>query len=191
MGTHLSDKYILSLAFVTLFLIISYEIGTLFTNNGFYVIPVSFGYLGFLVSITSAIRTIYPQVRKSGLYQFVMLFDVTALAQIIRNKMNQIKGKGKKKRQTAMVVGTPTFILSMFGLIRLVFLGGRLTSIDLINATTAYIPSMIQEITNGAWFILMILLSLVSASIVLIGYGYYDMFRRWKSVNEFLEETII
>ena len=188
MGNQLSDNYVLSLVSVTLFLIVSYELGALLTNNGLYLVPASFGYLGLLVRIASAIQTIYPQVKKSDLYQFVMLFDFTALAKIIRKKTNQLKGKEKKTRQTAMVIGTPLFILSMFGLVQLVFLGGRLTSLDLINATTVYIPPMIQEITNGAWFMLLLLLSLVSVSIVLIGYGYYYTFSRWKRVNEFLEE---
>ena len=116
-----------------------------------------------------------------------MLFDATTLAEIIKKRIDQLKGKEKKKRQIAMIVGTPVFILCMFFLVQLVFLGGSLTTLDLMNPTTVYIPPMIQEVTNGSWFMLFIFMILLSTAIVAIGYGYYDVFRRWKKVDDFVD----
>ena len=145
MSKNIPDDYILSLVCVTVVLIMSFKFTTLFSNDGLVAIPAAFGYLGFLVTFISAIRVLYPQVRNSGLFRLVMLFDVVTLAQIVKKSMIEIKGKGKKYRQNAMVYGTALFPLSIFWIAGIFFLGGTYVNTD--NATSVYVPAMIEKIS--------------------------------------------
>ena len=170
MSKNLSDNYYLSLICVTILLIISLGINTFLIKNGWALIPTSFGYLGFVVTIASALRTICPQVRKNGLYQFAMLFNVTALAQIVRKRMNEMREKRKKNRQEFLVVGTAAFPLSIFWIVGIFLLGGTYVNTD--NGTSVSVMAIIEKITASSLFALIMAGSLLVLSIFSIRFGF-------------------
>jgi hypothetical protein len=147
---------------VTIFLILSYNL-LLFSDLGLFVIPATFGFFGFVITLISVTRAIYPQVRNYKAYKTLMLFDVTALAQIVRKKMNEVKGKGRRYRQEAIVYGTGLFPFSAF-IIALSF----------------------EDKTNAFYFIFAIACFMLAISILLIGYGVYgyDKCRRWLGIED-------
>jgi len=92
-----------------------------------------------------------------------MLFDVTALAQIVRKRMNEVRGKGSKHRQEAMVYSTGLFPFS------------------------AYIIALsVEDKTNAFYFIFVLAWFMLAISILLIGYGFYgsDKCRRWLAIED-------
>jgi hypothetical protein len=181
MWKRLSDNYILSLICVTIFLTISYMFLTPFTTLAWI-----FAIWGSLTTIAIIIRTIFPKVRNSILYQILILFDVTALAQIIRKKMTEVKGKGRKKRQGVMLMGTLSYSMGVFLAVKQFFFGGTLTNMD--NGISVYIPPLIEKITYGAFVILILAAVAFIISIFLIGIGFYGKFEKFKSINEFAED---
>ncbi len=157
----LDDNYLLSLFCVTIFLILSYNL-LLFSELGLLVIPATFVLFGYVLTLISATRAIYPQVRNHKSYKMLMLFDVTALAQIVRKKMNEVTGEGRKHRQDAMVYGTGLLPFSAF-----------------------FIATSTEEKTNAFYFIFSISWILFGFSILLIGYGFYDSekCRKWLHID--------
>jgi cytochrome bd-type quinol oxidase subunit 2 len=179
----LSDNYPLSLFCVTVFLMISYASLKILVLSGLALVATI---LGFLVALASATRTIYPKVRNSSLYQILMLFDMTALAQIVRKRMDEIKGKGKKMRQDMMVFGTIVFPISVFWMVGQFFQGGTYFNMD--NGVSVYVPALAEEVTNVSIFTLILAIILFVLSILLIEFGFYGKFGKWLGVREYDEK---
>ena len=167
----LSVHYALSLLCVTLVLVLSLGLGTLLTKNGWYIIPSSFGYLGLAVTITSALQAISPKFRQKWWCKAIMLFDITALAEILRKRMNEITGEGRKHRQNAMIYGTTLFPSSTFWIAGIFFLGGTYVNTD--NGTSVYVPAMIDKLSNAQYLLLAMASFMLAMSILLVGYGFY------------------
>jgi hypothetical protein len=166
----LSVHYALTLLCVTLVLVISLGLGTLLTKNGWYIIPSSFGYLGLAVTITSALQAFSPKFRQKWWCKAIMLFDITALAELVRKKMIEVSGKGRKHRQDAMVYGTILFPLSVFWIAGIFFLGGTYVNTD--SGTSVYISAMIDKLSIAQYFLLAMASFLLCMSILLIRYGF-------------------
>lgn len=180
MRESLSDNYPLGLICVTVFLIVSDMLVTNFTElGGIWAVTVTiFIGLGSLGVLATSIRTIFPKVRNSVLYQILMLFDVTSLLQIIRRNMNQ----AGRTRQAAMVGGTLFYGMSLFLLITLFTSGISVMNID--NGLWGYAPPLSQEITVGSLIMLVIFLFVFVTSMQLIAFGFYN-YDKWDSVKEF------